>query len=46
MANPANWVVVGQEPPAGTRVSTADQVTLQVAKTDEAEGSFCLDGEC
>lgn len=46
VANPANWVVVAQEPTAGTQLRTTDEVTLQVAKTDEAESSWCGDGDC
>lgn len=46
VANPANWVVVTQDPAPGTQLSTADDVTLQVAKTDEAESSWCGDGDC
>lgn len=46
VANLANWVVLVQTPAAGSQVSTADEVTLQVAKTDEAESSWCGDGEC
>ncbi|ASR33718.1 hypothetical protein BAY61_00510 [Prauserella marina] len=46
VANPANWVVVAQDPAAGMQLSTADEATLQVAKTDEAESSWCGDGDC
>lgn len=45
-ANYANWVIVAQTPAAGKRVSTDVEVTLEVAKTDEAENSVCLDGDC
>jgi len=46
VANPANWVVAAQDPAAGTELSTADEVILQVSKTDEAESSWCGDGDC
>ncbi|MCP2254328.1 PASTA domain-containing protein [Prauserella aidingensis] len=46
VANPANWVVAAQDPTAGTELSTADEVTLQVSKTDEAESSWCGDRDC
>lgn len=45
-ANYANWRIVGQEPTAGKRVRTDIEITLRVAKTDEAENSFCLDNDC
>lgn len=45
-ANYANWRIVGQEPAAGKRVRTDIEITLKVAKTDEAENSFCLDNDC
>ncbi|MEU3272092.1 PASTA domain-containing protein [Saccharomonospora sp. NPDC006951] len=46
VANPANWIVVTQDPAAGTRLGTDDETTLQVAKTDEAESKWCGDGDC
>ncbi|MFD2400098.1 PASTA domain-containing protein [Prauserella oleivorans] len=46
VANPANWVVVAQEPAADTQANTAGEVTLQVSKTDEAESSWCGDRDC
>ncbi|WP_157362279.1 PASTA domain-containing protein [Haloechinothrix halophila] len=45
-ANYANWRIVGQDPAAGKRVRTDIEITLKVAKTDEAENSFCLDNDC
>lgn len=46
VANPANWVVVGQDPASGKRMGKSAEFTLEVAKTDEAENSVCLDGDC
>lgn len=46
VANPANWVVVGQDPASGKRVAKDTEITLEVAKTEEAENSVCLDGDC
>jgi hypothetical protein len=45
-ANYANWVIVRQDPAAGKWVSTDTLVTLEVKKTDEAENSVCIDGDC
>lgn len=45
-ANYANWVIVAQTPAAGKRVSPDVEVTLEVAKTEEAESSSCIDRDC
>lgn len=45
-ANYANWKIVGQQPAAGKRVRTDVEITLKVAKTDEAENSYCFDNDC
>lgn len=44
--NYANWVIVGQDPAAGKRVRTDIEIALEVAKTDEAENSYCFDNDC
>lgn len=46
VANPANWVVLGQDPAAGKRVNPRSEITLEVAKTEEAENSWCGDNDC
>ncbi|PXY19335.1 hypothetical protein BAY60_31735 [Prauserella muralis] len=46
VANPTNWVIVAQDRAPGTRISTSDEATVHVAKTDEAESSWCGDGDC
>nr|WP_157606484.1 hypothetical protein [Saccharomonospora cyanea] len=42
--NYANWKVVEQTPTG--RRDTDTEIRLKVVKTDEAESSFCFDGDC